>query len=366
MRLNDDYQFLNLSRYLPWAFIAIFLCLGFFTFMIYSGYVMAFFLALIFYLLFRKSHRRILKWSGGRRTIAAAISTVTVFLLIMVPSIYIGFTLIEQGYDAYLELRDYVMSTRLVETLSSNEKLAQYIRLDEHELRRIQDALTTLSQYMGMETLKKGGTILANLSRFGLNFTFSIFILFFFFRSGDKLGPIIYRNLPFPDDMEREIGERMLAILDAVLQGNLLISFFQGVFIAIYFWIFGVTSPIFYGFLGGIFSLVPVLGTSIVWLPASIWLYAHEQTTAAILLGTFSLATFFVLENLVKPLLLDKKLNLHPLFLFLAILGGLQQFGIKGLILGPFLVTLFISFWEMITAWNENYNDWKKKNATSS
>lgn len=321
---------------------------------------MAFFLALIFYLLFRKPHRQILKWTKAKRTLAAFISTTIVLFLVMIPSVLVSISLAKQAYQAYLQLRDLILSSRILEILSSNEKLSQYIEIDPEQIKKLQELILQFSQTLGMETIKRGGGFIVNLGRITINFIFSLFILFFFFRGGDRIGPIIYRNLPFPDSVEKAVGERMLAILDAVLQGSLLISLAHGFSITLYFWIFGFNNPLLYGFIAGIFSLVPIVGTSVVWLPASLWLYFHNETTLAFLLGILSLVTFFILEYLVRPLLLDKKLNLHPLFLFLAILGGLQQFGIKGLILGPFLVTLFLSFWEMIVFWNENYQKVKK------
>ncbi|MCS6985046.1 MAG: AI-2E family transporter [Leptospiraceae bacterium] len=363
---DEAYEFLDISRFLPYAVLALFLLLGFFTFLIYSGYIMAFFLALIFYLLFRKVHRQILKWTGVRRTLAALLSTLIVLIAVMIPSILATLELAEQAYAVYLELRDFVLSSRILEIIGSNEKLSQYIPMGPEQLMRLQEFFAQLTQKLGIETLKRGGDILLAVGRILLNFVFSIFILFFLFRGGDRIGPILYRSLPFPDAMERALGERMLAILDAVLQGSLLISLAHATTITLYFWIFGIKNPLLYGFLAGIFSLVPVIGTAIIWLPAAIYLYVHNETSAAIALGVLSLSTFILLENLVRPLLLDKKLNLHPLFLFLAILGGLQQFGIKGLILGPFLVTLFLSFWEMISFWNENYQRMKKKNANAS
>jgi predicted PurR-regulated permease PerM len=95
----------------------------------------------------------------------------------------------------------------------------------------------------------------------------------------------------------------------------------------------------------------------VVWLPGAIYLYANDQHTTAIIMAVTCLVAYFVLENLVKPLLLDRDLNLHPLFLFLAIVGGLNAFGVKGLILGPFIVTMFVTIWELISEWNRNFSE---------
>ena len=90
----------------------------------------------------------------------------------------------------------------------------------------------------------------------------------------------------------------------------------------------------------------------IIWLPGSIFLYLNGEVWGALFLSSLSVLTYLGLENIIKPLLLDKKLSLHPLFLFLAILGGVAQFGIKGFILGPFVVIAFLIVLEFIKLWN--------------
>ena len=147
----------------------------------------------------------------------------------------------------------------------------------------------------------------------------------------------------------------MVAVLDAVVKGNFFVSILQGTMVGIYFWIFGIPTFVLYGSIAAMTALIPIIGTAIVWVPAALYLYATGHTTGAVVLSSLSLGTYFLLENLMKPWLLDRKLNLHPLFLFLAILGGIGEFGIKGVILGPFIVTSFLSIWEVIAVWNENY-----------
>ena len=138
-------------------------------------------------------------------------------------------------------------------------------------------------------------------------------------------------------------------ILDAIIKGNLAIAVVQGVSVGLYFFCFNLPLPILFGGIATFVSLIPIVGTAIVWLPASLYLYVWgDQLIQAIVLGSLSLVTFLSLENIIKPWILDRKLNIHPLFLFLAILGGINEFGLKGVFIGPFLVAIFLVLLEIL------------------
>mgnify|MGYP003731532113 CR=1 FL=1 len=101
------------------------------------------------------------------------------------------------------------------------------------------------------------------------------------------------------------------------------------------------------GSLAAILSLIPVIGTSMVWLPAVIYLAAIGAYVKAMLLGGWCLGWYLALENIVKPKLFGKKLNFHPVLFFFLLLGSIQAFGLPGVFIGPILLTLYYSLWEI-------------------
>jgi predicted PurR-regulated permease PerM len=185
-----------------------------------------------------------------------------------------------------------------------------------------------------------------------MNLLISVLLLFFYFRNARDIADVVYNNLPFPSQMKTQIGEKMIAVFDAVVKGNLLIAVAQGIVIGMLFWIFQLPTPILYGTIGVFLGLIPVVGTNVLWIPASIYLYYRIAPGTSIVFGSIAFLAYLFLENIAKPMLLDKELNLHPLLLLMALLGGLAEFGVKGLILGPFCVTVFLSLWQMIKIWN--------------
>jgi predicted PurR-regulated permease PerM len=177
-------------------------------------------------------------------------------------------------------------------------------------------------------------------------------LLFFFYKDGHKLELFLMNNLPFSEEVEKQIGQRISEAVKAVLKGNILISLLQGFVAGMLLFFAGIPNPILYGSIASFFSLIPVIGTAVVWLPAGLYIgFIEESWIVAIIYMSLSFTSYMVLENLVKPNILDKKLNLHPFLLFLALLGGIQQFGIVGLVIGPIAVTLLVILWDFWMAY---------------
>ncbi|MBX3722120.1 MAG: AI-2E family transporter [Turneriella sp.] len=357
MKLDRSYSFLDFSRFLPYVFFGLFLfLLGLVSFVYYS-YIYAFFISGILFILFRTPHRWLLKRLDGRRTMAAVISTLSVILILIIPAIFLAIALVTEARHASDLAREWFTPEKMLEIYRNNPWIQAKFGITVDDLGGYRLQLLEVIRSNQLETLKQGWKWALTSIKFMVDFTFALFILFFLFRSVDRIGLAVYRNLPFPDKIEKHIGERMVKIFDAVVKGNLVVSALQGAVIGIVFWLCGLSTPLLWGAVAAPFALIPVIGTAVVWLPGAIYLYSHDQHTTAIIMAITCMTFYFLLENLLKPMLLDRDLNLHPLFLFLAIVGGLNAFGVKGLILGPFIVTMFVTIWELISEWNGNFTD---------
>ncbi len=180
-----------------------------------------------------------------------------------------------------------------------------------------------------------------------VNILFSFVLLFFFYKDGHKIEAFLVEQLPLSEEIKVKIGYRVLDAVKAVLKGNLFISLMQGFILGIILWIMGIPNPVLYGSIGAFFSLIPIVGTAVVWLPAGLYLGLIEKKwISGILVMSFAFGSYLILENFIKPYFLDKKLNLHPFLLFLALLGGIKEFGIIGLVIGPVAVTIIVILWD--------------------
>ena len=122
--------------------------------------------------------------------------------------------------------------------------------------------------------------------------------------------------LPFPEDIERDVIAKLVEAIKVLMAGNLLIMFLQGLMVGIGLYIAGFNMPLLWGSIAAILSLIPVVGTTFIWIPAVIFLILTKSYGYAVFLSVWCIFWYLSLENLLKPRIFGKKLNFHPLIIF--------------------------------------------------
>ena len=145
--------------------------------------------------------------------------------------------------------------------------------------------------------------------------------------------------------------DKFSEVTSAVLYGNISTALMQGILGGLGFWIIGMSSPILWGFVMMLFALVPYFGTAIVWLPAALNLIFigylqndNSSTIRGIILVAYGILVISSIDNILKPRLIGAKGKVHPVLVLLGVLGGLSLFGFIGLILGPVMLALLMTF----------------------
>lgn len=180
-------------------------------------------------------------------------------------------------------------------------------------------------------------TALAGKIVIGLIIT--IVAMYFFLAEGPGMVATIMRLSPLDDRYERELLADFTNVSRAVVLATLLSALAQALLAGLGFALAGFHSVLLLMLLTGALALIPFVGATAVWLPASLWLYLIDQrTTAALLLATYGVAVVSSVDNLIKPLVLHGKSRLHPLLALLSVLGGVNALGPIGILIGPMLV----------------------------
>jgi len=200
---------------------------------------------------------------------------------------------------------------------------------------------TTFSTFTGITS------ILAVPLNIIINFFFMVLMLFFLLKDGYKLDKTVYDILPFPDDIEKMVVIRLKEVIKILLAGNLLMMVVQGLMVGIGFYLAGLNMPLLWGSVAAVFSLIPVIGTTFVWVPAALYLGISGEPFYAVFLSIWSFFWYIFLENLIKPKVFGNKLNFHPIIFFFLLLGSIKTLNLPGIIVGPILLTLYFSFWEI-------------------
>ncbi|MBN2881314.1 AI-2E family transporter [Candidatus Woesearchaeota archaeon] len=188
--------------------------------------------------------------------------------------------------------------------------------------------------------------IVTSITSYAVSFTVSIFSLFFFLNDKDTLRDKFIRISPIPEELTHKLFKQMGNVTSALIFGIFVTGLIQGILAGIGYVIFGVSSPLIWTLMTIFFAWIPLLGPPIIYVPISIVMILIEIKTGGWLKGIFLLGycLFFVstLDNFIRPKLVGDRADIHPLVVFIGILGGIKLFGFVGLIIGPLILELFM------------------------
>lgn len=175
------------------------------------------------------------------------------------------------------------------------------------------------------------------------------FTLFYFLIDGKKMVKYFMDILPLRDEHEALLIQKFVSMSRATLRGTLLVGIIQGFFGGVTFAIAGVPSPVIWGLIMMIFSVIPMVGTGLVWFPTGVILLLLGQVWQGILILAVGVGIISTLDNLLRPKLVGRDTQMHPLMVFFATLGGLSFFGFPGFIIGPIIASLALALLEIYT-----------------
>ncbi len=176
---------------------------------------------------------------------------------------------------------------------------------------------------------------------------FVVFTMYYLFRDGERLRASLRAALPLEGPQSSEIFHRTSEVIAASVYGVLVIATIQGTVGGFSFWGLGLPSPLLWGVVMILLSMIPMLGAFLVWVPAAIYLAASGQWVKALILAFVGIFVIGLIDNFLRPKLVGEKTRLHELLIFFSVVGGLQVFGILGLVLGPVIVAITLAILEV-------------------
>ncbi len=194
-------------------------------------------------------------------------------------------------------------------------------------------------------------TSVAAASRGTAVFFFQLFVMlyamFFFLVHGKEyLAKVLY-YVPLASEAENRLVAKFVSVARATIKGTLVIGVVQGGLAGIAFWIVGIKGWAFWSVVMMILSIIPGIGTALVWVPAGIYLLALGHTGAAIGLGAWCAVIVGMVDNVMRPRLVGRDTQMSDLLVLLSTLGGLMLFGAAGIIIGPIVAALWVTVWEI-------------------
>jgi predicted PurR-regulated permease PerM len=174
----------------------------------------------------------------------------------------------------------------------------------------------------------------------------ALFVLFFFLRDGEWMVARAMALVPLDDRRQARLLGHLADVTRAVVLGSLVTAAAQGLLLGIGFALAGVPSPVFFGVIAVGAALVPMLGTTLVWIPAAIWIGVSGHWGAALFLIVWGVAAVSAADNVIRPLFISSRAKISTLPVFIGLLGGITAFGAIGIFLGPVVIALVLALLE--------------------
>lgn len=309
--------------------------------------------------LFRTPHRWLARRLPGWQNLAALLGVAMVVLVLLVPAGVLLSAVIQQGVSSMQDVETWISNGRLRDAVSRVDLAALVDRpvlrhleqplarwFDVADLSQVDLTNSRLSEMLGNlgEWLLNGlassiRPVLAGTGQVLAGFFIMLFVLFFVFRDGEAIGATIRRLLPLARSQEEVLFGRIRDVVRAVVFGTAITALAQGLAGMVAFRAVGIPS-LFWGTVMAVASLVPAVGTALVWVPAVGYLLLVGRTGPALFLGLWCLIVVGSIDNLLRPLVMRGRSGMSSLAVFFSIVGGVQLFGPMGLVYGPLVFGL--------------------------
>ncbi|HAV11254.1 MAG TPA: hypothetical protein DCX32_01790 [Candidatus Moranbacteria bacterium] len=338
---------MELKNYNVYFFFIILMLVSMVTFFIFKPFLIAIILASVLAIIFKRPYLFFLKKFGGREGISSLLTSIMAVLVFVIPFFLVVGLVTNEVLDIYEKNFESGKLTQFIDSAIDNVNNNQFIQTTGILDSINRESLGSSVQKIGQASI----SILQSAYKGVAHFVFISFVVFFtlyyLLTGGKKVVEKIMKLSPLKDKHEKLLVEKFISISRATIKGTLVVAFIQGAIGGIAFAIAGVPSATLWGIIMMILSIVPIIGAFVVWLPVGIVMLLLGNAWEGIFIlavGTFIIS---LIDNFLRPALVGKDTQMHPLMVFFATLGGVGLFGFLGFILGPIIVALFLSLWDI-------------------
>ena len=272
------------------------------------------------------------------RSKAAALSVAIVFVLLVLPVWLLVDALIREGAQAVEAVQSAVSSTPPERMLAFWGWVQTHVPFLAPE--RVAETLSTLSQRLGALLAAGSGRLLGGIAMLVVDILLALFALFFFLRDSPAIVRVLRGFLPFHERQRDRVVNQVEDLVYASVIAGLAVAAVQGFIGGLGFWIVGVRGPVVWGTVMAFMSLVPLVGSSIVWAPVALWFLLTGDITRGLVLIGIGGGLVGMADNVLRPALLTGRSSMNGLVTFVALLGGMSAFGLIGLVFGPVVVAV--------------------------
>lgn len=344
-------------------FFAFFAIVLIFSFAIMMPFFYPIFWAAVIAIMFRPLYRK-LNFRKDRPNFNAFVSVSLILLIIILPLGLVGALLVNESMVMFNSLSSESSSIgdtfkSAMDTLKHNRFTARF-NIDETFLtEKFSEFARDLSAFI-YEHLK---SVTQNVVQFVIMFIIMVYTLFFFIRDGDKMPHIFARLCPLGEDKEKLLVQKFIATTRATLKSTVVIGAVQGVLGGIIFWALSIQGALVWAVVMVFASILPT-GSAIIWVPAAIIMMLTGNLWKGVILLVFGTVVIGTIDNFLRPILIGKEIEMHALLILFSTLGGLVLFGFSGFIIGPVIVSVLLSLWDIYNVYYSDFLSCEENNGS--
>jgi len=294
--------------------------------------------AAVLYVIFVKPYERLQRVMNPG--LAAAITLTAALVIIALPLTWLISEVIRQAPDALRALQNNAVFARIAQ-----------IRIGDFQVgEELANASGTIASWLSPRVF----SVVGGATSAVLNLVIAFFGLYYMLRSDGTTWSSIRQYIPFSAHTADALRDRFFNVTEATLLGTVLIAVIQGSLVGTGFWIVGLPNPFFWGTVTAFASILPVLGTSLVWLPAVLVLLVQDRYGAAITMLVIGAGIASNVDNLIRPLIYRRVSNIHPMITLVGAFAGVRYFGLLGVLLGPLGIAYLF---ELLKFYREEYGN---------
>ncbi|MEI8103593.1 MAG: AI-2E family transporter [Candidatus Moraniibacteriota bacterium] len=339
---------MKLSNLNVYFFFGLMVGIGWLAFLIFKPFLTAILAAAVLAALFQSTYQNLLRKTNESEITSGLLSILFIIVIVFVPLFAILGVSIKEASSFFQSFSNNSgTSSVFVEHILNSARNLPYA-----ETIFGQNAFNMASLVESLRGL--GGNLLGfveilymNVEQFVVWTFIMFFTLFYFFIDGKTILAEMMRLSPLKNEHEALLMQKFVSMSRATLRITVIIGFIQGFLGTIMFFVAGVPSAILWGLLMAVMSVVPAVGSALVWMPAAIILIALGNVWQGVFVLVVGGGVISIVDNILRPKLVGKDTEMHPLMVFFATLGGISLFGFPGFVIGPIIMSLFLALGEI-------------------
>jgi predicted PurR-regulated permease PerM len=330
---ENKFQLLTLS--------GLVLLLGYVTYLIFRPFFVPIGWAIVFAIVLYPVHNFFLKYLK-----VGSLSAVVILILILIMTL---------GPLSYVS---YQLAVEL-QNISFEHATEEILGIFNHP--RVQPLVERILSLFSITEAEFRASVVANLTRLGRNllglaggrigdvitgafdFVLMAFTLFFLLKDGPKFLEKMRDYMPFPEHEKKQLTKQIKDVVVSTIYGGVIVALAQGLIGVTAFAVVGIRAPVLWGMAMSITSFIPIAGCALVWVPATLYLFAKGLTTQGIILAAIGIFAISTVDNVLRPIIIRGRVSMPLVLVFFSVFGGIQVFGLLGLVLGPLVVAVFVS-----------------------